>query len=98
MTVLDNVMVGAFAHTADVRTARDQAIEKLEFVGLGYKAASYADELSTGQRKRLEVARALATQPKVLLLDEVTGGVDPTGVPLIVDLIRRLRDERMTMP
>jgi branched-chain amino acid transport system ATP-binding protein len=97
MTVLDNVMVGSFAHLPHVHEARDDALEKLEFVGLTQKRFNFADELSTGQRKRLEVARAMATRPRVLLLDEVTGGVDPTGVPLIVELIRKLQREGLSL-
>ncbi len=97
MTVLDNVMVGSFAHIPRVHEARDDALEKLDFVGLAHKRYNFADELSTGQRKRLEVARAMATRPRVLLLDEVTGGVDPTGVPMIVELIRKLQTEGLSL-
>lgn len=97
MTVLDNVMVGSFSHLPHVHEARDDALEKLEFVGLAHKRFNFADELSTGQRKRLEVARAMATRPRVLLLDEVTGGVDPTGVPLIVELIRKLQGDGLSL-
>src|SRR6185503_18668295 len=76
LTVLDNVTVGALTRTKDVKHAREQARELLGKVGLAEKADAHARTLSTGQRKRLELARALATQPRVLLLDEVTGGVD----------------------
>ncbi len=57
------------------------------------KAEAHARVLSTGQRKRLELARALATQPRLLLLDEVTGGVDQRSIPALVDLVRRLHGE-----
>src|SRR6266567_5228290 len=93
MTVLENVMVGAFQRTADPARARREALEALERVGLADKAEAHARVLSTGQRKRLDLARALATQPRLLLLDEVTGGVDQRSIPALVDLVRRLHGE-----
>jgi branched-chain amino acid transport system ATP-binding protein len=90
MTVLENVMVGAFQKTADVRAARETAQHALDAVGLGDRAGAHARGLSTGQRKRLELARALATRPRLLLLDEVTGGVDQATIPGLVRLVREL--------
>ena len=90
MTVLDNVMVGAFQKTADVGAARETARRTLDAVGLGDRAHAHARALSTGQRKRLELARALATGPRLLLLDEVTGGVDQATIPGLVRLVRDL--------
>ena len=90
MTVIENVMIGAFHDTSDVGTARAAAQRALEAVGLGDRAHAHARVLSTGQRKRLELARALATKPRLLLLDEVTGGVDQATVPGLVRLVRDL--------
>src|SRR6185436_4796388 len=69
MSVLDNVMVGALTRTRDVRHARERARVLLERVGLGDKVLAHARTLSTGQRKRLELARALATEPRELVLE-----------------------------
>jgi branched-chain amino acid transport system ATP-binding protein len=90
MTVLENVMVGAFQKTADVRAARDVARRALASVNLADRADAHAQGLSTGQRKRLELARALSTGPRLLLLDEVTGGVDQATIPGLVRLVRDL--------
>ena len=90
MTALENVMVGAFQKTSHVADARDSARRALASVGLGDKADAHAQGLSTGQRKRLELARALATAPRLLLLDEVTGGVDQATVPGLIRLVRDL--------
>jgi branched-chain amino acid transport system ATP-binding protein len=97
MSVLDNVMVGALTRTRDVRHARARAHALLERVGLGEKALAHARTLSTGQRKRLELARALATEPRVLLLDEVTGGVDQRSIPGLVQLVRELHRDGLTL-
>jgi branched-chain amino acid transport system ATP-binding protein len=97
LTVLDNVMVGALTRTTDVRHARERARELVARVGLAEKANAHARTLSTGQRKRLELARALATEPRVLLLDEVTGGVDQRTIPELVRLVRELHAGGLTL-
>jgi branched-chain amino acid transport system ATP-binding protein len=97
MTVADNVTVGALTRTRDMKHAREQAHEWLRRVGLLEKANAHARTLSTGQRKRLELARALATQPRVLLLDEVTGGVDQRSIPALVALVRELHAGGLTL-
>jgi branched-chain amino acid transport system ATP-binding protein len=97
LTVLDHVMVGALTRTKDVRHARERARALVSRVGLEDKAEAHARTLSTGQRKRLELARALATEPRVLLLDEVTGGVDQRTIPELVRLVRDLHAGGLTL-
>jgi branched-chain amino acid transport system ATP-binding protein len=97
LSALDNVMVGALTRTRDVRHARERARGLLARVGLAEKADAHARTLSTGQRKRLELARALATEPQVLLLDEVTGGVDQRSIPGLVELVRDLHQSGLTL-
>jgi branched-chain amino acid transport system ATP-binding protein len=97
MTVAENVMVGALTRTHDVKHAREQAHEWLRRVGLLEKANAHARTLSTGQRKRLELARALATEPRLVLLDEVTGGVDQRSIPGLVELVRGLHAGGLTL-
>ena len=97
MTVEENVMVGGLQHDADLGAAREQALTALYFVGLLDKRNADAGPLSTGQRKRLELARAMATGPKLLLLDEVTGGVDQRSIPALTELVGRLRSQGTTL-
>ena len=94
LSVIENVMVALATKGASMAEARREAATYVEFVGLSAKAEDPARVLSTGQRKRLELARALATHPRLLLLDEVTGGVDRPSIPELLSLIRRLREER----
>ncbi|MBI2154710.1 MAG: ABC transporter ATP-binding protein [Candidatus Rokubacteria bacterium] len=97
MTVLENVTVGALQKCRDVNQARTEARVALEQVGLADKADAYARTLSTGQRKRLELARALATRPRLLLLDEVTGGVDQGSIPGLIRLVQDLHRAGMAL-
>src|SRR5262245_19398657 len=97
MTVHDSVTGGAFGQSLSIAAARAEADRCLALVGLRVKAYAFARELSTGQRKRLEMARAMATRPRLLMLDEVTGGVDQRSIPDLVALIGRLRDEGVTL-
>ncbi len=96
-TLLENVMIGAFAKENNIKKARDKALEIIEFVDLIEKRHHYAKELSTGQRKRLELARAMAAQPKLLLMDEVTGGVDQKTIPGLVELLKKLKKIGVTI-
>jgi branched-chain amino acid transport system ATP-binding protein len=90
LSALDNVMVGAFNRTDDVDTARQRAVEVLEFVGLAGRRDVPAGQLTLPDRKRLEMARGLATEPELLLLDEVMSGLNPTEIEAIIGLIRRI--------
>jgi len=94
LSVFENVLVGAFAHTADRIEARETAHDVLRFTELDDLADAPADGLPIGLRKRLELARSLATSPKLILLDEVMSGLNPSESRQAVDLIKRLRDER----
>lgn len=91
MTALENVIVAALPRSASMAEAEEAAREALAFVGLEERLHVRGSGLSTGQRKRLELARAAATRPALLLLDEVTGGVDQRSIPGLLDLVRRLR-------
>tara|TARA_B100000767_G_scaffold275226_1_gene311124 strand:+ start:2115 stop:2837 length:723 start_codon:yes stop_codon:yes gene_type:complete len=90
-TLLENVMIGAFAKEDNIKKAKNKALEVIDFVDLIEKRHHYARELSTGQRKRLELARAMATEPDLLLMDEVTGGVDQKTIPGLVALLKKLK-------
>jgi branched-chain amino acid transport system ATP-binding protein len=97
LTVTENVVVGALARTAAMKVARDQALEALAFVDLLEKRNSFARELSTGQRKRLELSRGLAMKPRLILMDEVTGGVDQRTIPGLIDLVLELKRRGVTI-
>ena len=90
LTVEENVVVGALAREKDVGTARGIAREVLERLGLADQAYRLARSLTLPDRKRLEVARALATRPTLLLLDEVLAGLRPTEVDRMVEVLRDL--------
>jgi branched-chain amino acid transport system ATP-binding protein len=97
LTVAENVMIGALARGGGTARAHATARRCLALVGLDHKGDVLARGLSTGQRKRLEMARALATGPQLLLLDEITGGVDQPSIPGLIELVGRLRDEGVTL-
>ncbi|MEK7204014.1 MAG: ABC transporter ATP-binding protein [candidate division NC10 bacterium] len=90
MTVLENVMVGAFARVRTKEEAREMALRELEFTGLSPKRDALARSLTLADRKRLELTRALATRPKLILLDEVVAGLNPTETEETIALIQRL--------
>ena len=93
MSVVDNVMVGALLRTNSLKVAREIAMEQLEVVRMSHRSKFIAGGLPIGERKKLEIARALATKPEMVLLDEVMGGLN-TGekeeiILLILDLKKR---------
>jgi branched-chain amino acid transport system ATP-binding protein len=97
LTALENVLIGALHGGRPVRQAQNLALEILSFVGLADKASQRADELTIADLKRLELARALATQPKLLLLDEIMAGLRPGEVDLAVTLIRQIQQRGVTL-
>lgn len=112
MTVLDNVLLGLdprrqtrFWHAAlrlplywrEHRSATEHALEILRFVGLDRQAHDLAENLAYGHQRRLEIARALATEPKLLLLDEPAAGLNPTETQSLMQLIHRIRERGITV-
>lgn len=112
MTAVENVMVGADArhrtsvvgalvqsplHRREEREGRARALELLEFVGIGDSANSAARNLPYGYQRRLEIARALATEPRLLCLDEPAAGFNPAEKTQLLDLIRKIRDRGYTV-
>ena len=96
LSVLDNVTVGALCRTNSVREARRLAMEQLHVVRLEHKGNMLAGALPIGERKKLEVARVLATKPTLLLLDEVMGGLNPAESEEIIQLILDIRKQGIT--
>jgi branched-chain amino acid transport system ATP-binding protein len=97
MTVLANVMTGAFLRDRHVAAAREKAREAIEFVGLSAREQTRAKDLTTIDQRRLEMARALATQPKILLLDEVMAGLNPSEIDQAVALVGKLSQAGLTI-
>ena len=97
LSLLENVMVGSFNRIRHAREARELALEQLDFVGLREKANIRMRDLTFVNQKKVEMARALATRPKLLFLDEVMSGLNPVEVQEVIDLIRRIRDSGITV-
>lgn len=97
LTTLENVLVGAYNRTATYEEARKKALETLEFVGLYEKRNQRAAELTVPDQRRLELARALATGPELLLLDEVMAGLTPAEVNEVMELIREVNSRGVTI-
>jgi branched-chain amino acid transport system ATP-binding protein len=112
MTALENVLVGADAqhktgilsalfrlprHRTEEATGHDRALELLRFMGIHTKADELASNLSYGDQRRLEIARAMATNPKLICLDEPAAGFNPEEKRVLMDLIRKVRDQGYTV-
>jgi len=97
LTVLENVMVGVFSKVVNAEEAKKQAMEVLEFTGQLSQKDAKAGSLPQGDRKRLEISRALATQPDLLLLDECMAGLNPHEISEAIELIRKIRKKGVTL-
>lgn len=97
LTTLENVMVGALAREKTIPRVREKAQEILKLTGLDHKASLPAGNLTPGEKKRLEVARALATDPSLILLDEVMGGLTPSETQKMLKLLRSLQSRGISM-
>jgi len=97
MTVLDNVTASAFCRVNTIKEAKDEAHRVLGFCNLLSEKDKHAKSLPIGGRKRLEIARALATKPDLLLLDETAAGLNPSELDEAIDLIRKIRDSGITI-
>jgi branched-chain amino acid transport system ATP-binding protein len=97
MSVLDNVTIGAFLRRPKAADARAKAREVVDFVGLGAYVDASAASLGTPGRKRLEIARALACEPEILLLDEAMAGLTPAEIRTAIDLVRRIHARGITL-
>ncbi len=97
MTVLENMMVGAFIRCKYRSGAYEKAREVSEFIKLGPRRHSYASDLSPPEQRRLGLGMALATEPKLLMLDEVMAGLTPKEVDDVLELLRRIRDTGVTL-
>lgn len=97
MTVLENVMVGAFSRFKKPSDAREEATKIIDFIGLSKHRDSLASSLTIADRKRLEISRALATQPEMLLLDEVVAGLNPKETEDIIGVIKAISNRGITL-
>ena len=97
MTVLDNVLAASFCCCSSKKEAQQKAHDVLDFVSLEHKKEYLGSQLTIGDRKRLELAKAMATNPQLLLLDEVMAGLTPTEVNELLVVISRIRENGVTI-
>jgi branched-chain amino acid transport system ATP-binding protein len=97
LNVQENIAVGAYMHTPHAAAAMRQAAEIAERVGLGSELGKSSSGLTVAGRKRLEVARALATRPRLLLLDEVLAGLNPSEIRDVIPMVRAIREQGVTI-
>jgi branched-chain amino acid transport system ATP-binding protein len=97
MTVLENVMASAFCRVNSVSVAEKESLQTLKFCGLIHRKDHLAKSLTIGDRKRLEIARALATRPEIILLDETAAGLNPAELDQAIALIRKIREGGVTI-
>jgi branched-chain amino acid transport system ATP-binding protein len=97
MSVLENVMIGAFARCRSRSEAEERALAVVDRIGMRRKVGKLARELTLLELKRLEIGKALATEPQLLLLDEVAAGLTPVEIDDILDLVRKLNAEGVSL-
>lgn len=97
LTLLENVIVGAFNTVSKYQEAKEIAMEQLEYLGMADKAHVRMKDLTFAEQKKVEVARALATKPKLLFLDEVMSGLNPSEVNEFIELIKDIRNKGITI-
>jgi branched-chain amino acid transport system ATP-binding protein len=97
LTVLDNVIAAAFSKAKNKHEARNIAMEALSFCEIDHRKDVLAKSLPIGERKRLEITRAMTTHPKLLLLDETAAGLNPSELDAAINLIQKIRDKGVTI-
>jgi len=97
MTILENVMMGSFCRYPNTKRAMSYAVEILEFTGLADKSDQIVGSLTLADQKRIELARTIATEPEVILLDEVMAGLNPTETEEAIELIKKAHQKGLTI-
>jgi len=97
LTVVENLMVGGFVRSAEIDAIRGKALAIADFLGMAHQAETEVQHLTAFDRRKLELGRALSTEPKLLLMDEVVAGATPSEAQEMVELVRRIRDRGITI-